>query len=284
MRDIEKHIVFSNSNDKKYQYMLNNLLKNIFLDFQFWYDLNLWDDKYESYAIVERDEIVSNICVFKTQLVFNQKQYLALSIGAVATKKEYRGKGYSKVLMDHIISKYEGIPMYLSANDSVVDFYPKFGFIRTYEKLPICDCEINNRIVPQKLQYDNAKVWEYIYNRKNFSQQLDCLNTFSVNIFHIHWGYLRECIYELPEIDTMIIAEQKGSTLKLIGVFSLKKIKFTELLQLLPFNNIKKIEFGFMPYWRDINYIMQEYETDPLFVRNVHCDLGDFKFPELSIT
>lgn len=134
VHDIEHQIVFSNNNDKKYEYMLNNLLKNIFLDFQFWYDLNLWDDKYESYAIVERDEIVSNICVFKTQLVFNQKQYLALSIGAVATKEESRGKGYSKALMNHFISKYEGIPMYLSANESVVDFYPKFGFTRINEK------------------------------------------------------------------------------------------------------------------------------------------------------
>lgn len=39
-----------------------------------------------------------------------------------------------------------------------------------------------------------------------------------------------------------------------------------------------------MPYWSDIDYTMQEYKTDPLFVRNVNCDLGDFKFPELSIT
>lgn len=38
-----------------------------------------------------------------------------------------------------------------------------------------------------------------------------------------------------------------------------------------------------MPCWPDIHYTMQEYETDPLFVRGVRCDLGDFKFPELSI-
>lgn len=284
MNEISENIVFNNKNDKKYQSMLNNLLKNIFLDFQFWYDLNLWDDNYESYAIVEQDEIVSNICVFKTQLIFNHKQYLALSLGAVATKKECRGKGYSKTLMDHIISKYNNIPMYLSANESVVDFYPKFGFTRTYEKLPIYECEINNQIEPKKLQYDNAKVWEYIYKRKNFSQKLDCLNTFSVNMFHICLGYLKDCIYEIPEIDTMIIAENKGSTLKLIGVFSLKNVSFSELLKHLPFRNIKKIEFGFTPYWSDINYTMQEYETDPLYVRNVNCNLGDFKFPELSTT
>ncbi|HOM01524.1 MAG TPA: GNAT family N-acetyltransferase [Acetivibrio sp.] len=277
-------ISFNNRNDKEYQFMLNNLLKDIFLDFQFWYDLNLWDENYESYSIVENGEIVSNICVFKTQILFNQKQYPALSVGAVATKKEYRGRGLFRILMEHIIEKYNNVPMYLSANDTVLDFYPKFGFKRVYEKLPICECVIDNDIMPNKLSYDDPKVWDYVYKRVNFSQKLDCLNSASINIFHIYWGYLKDCIYELPEIDTMVIAEQKGQTLKLIGVFSMKDISFTDLVKYLPFTNVKKIEFGFMPYWSDVNYIMKEYETDPLFVRGLRCDLGDFKFPELAIT
>ena len=113
--------------------MLNNLLKDVFFDFQFWYDLNLWDENYESYSITDKGEIVSNICVYKAQILFNQKQYTALSVGAVATKKEYRGRGLSRLLMEHIIHKYDNVPMYLSANDSVVDFYPIFGFERVYE-------------------------------------------------------------------------------------------------------------------------------------------------------
>lgn len=44
MKKINNDIVFNNSNDKEYQALLNKLLKDIFLDFKFWYDLNLWDD------------------------------------------------------------------------------------------------------------------------------------------------------------------------------------------------------------------------------------------------
>jgi len=277
-------IIFNNGNDREYQYKLNNLLKDVFFDFRFWYDLNLWDENYESYSIIDNGEIVSNICVYKTQVLFNKKQYFALSVGAVATKKEYRGRGLSRVLMEHIIEKYENVPMYLSANDSVVNFYPRFGFERIYEKLPVCECEINNNVQPNKLVYDDPRVWNYVYNRINFSQKLDCLNTACINIFHIYWGYLRDCIYELPEIDTMVIARQKGDVLKFIGVFSLKDVCFADLIKYLPFNNVKRIEFGFMPCWSDVNCVMKEYETDPLFVRGLHCDLGDFKFPELSVT
>lgn len=144
-------IHFNNRNNKEYQYLLNNLLKDIFFDFQFWYDLDLWDDNYESYSIIENGEMVSNICVYKAQILFHGNRYDALSVGAVATKKEYRGRGFMRALMEHIIRKYDNVPMYLSANDSVVDFYPRFGFKRVYEKLPICACTIDNACVPHKL-------------------------------------------------------------------------------------------------------------------------------------
>ena len=125
-------ISFCNSNDKKYQSMLNRLLKDIFLDFQFYYDLDLWNENYESYSIIKDGEMLSNICVLKTKLQFLGKEYSALSIGAVATKEEYRAKGLSRILLEHIIEKYKDVPMYLYANETVLDFYPKFGFKRAY--------------------------------------------------------------------------------------------------------------------------------------------------------
>jgi hypothetical protein len=67
-------------------------------------------------------------------------------------------------------------------------------------------------------------------------------------------------------------------------VFSLCDICFSDLIVNLPFNGVDIIEFGFMPYWADCKYEMISYEHDPIFVRNLNCDLGDFKFPELSIT
>lgn len=278
------NIAFCNSNDKAYQQKLNPLLKDIFLDFQFWYDLNLWDDKYESYAIMEADEIVSNICVFKTELIFNGEKHQALSIGAVATKESHRGRGLSGILMQHILEKYEGVPMYLAANEGVVDFYPKFGFRRVYEKLPVAFVSVENTHLAHKLCFNDPKVADYIYKKIQFSEKLDCLNTQSVQLFHVHFGYLKESIYELPEIETMIIAEQEEQTLKLMGVYSKRPVTFEQLLKHLPFTQVQKIEFGFMPYWSDCAYEMMETETDPLFVRGIGCDLGDFKFPELSIT
>ena len=277
-------ISFCNGNDKEYQRKLNHLLKDIFFDFTFWYDLNLWDQNYESYSIEKDNQIISNICIFKTQMFFRGKQYPALSIGAVATKSEYRGKGFSRMLMEHIIKKHDDLPMYLSANENVIDFYPKFGFKRVYEKLPVSAYAIHNDIASKPLRFDSEKLRHYIYNRQNIHQSLDCLNAASINLFHIFYGNLKTHIYDIPELETIVIAKQNGTTLNLIGVFSLKEIAFADLAKHLPFANIQKIEFGFMPYWDDLQYEMIEYNADPFFVRGGTCEIGDFKFPELALT
>ena len=73
-------------------------------------------------------------------------------------------------------------------------------------------------------------------------------------------------------------------SLKLIDVISQRNITFDELRIFLPFRNVEKIEFGFMPDWLEILFDMKEYEQDPLFVRGLRCDFGDFKFPEISFT
>jgi len=277
-------ILFCNENDKDYQYKLNNFLSPIFLDFSFWYNLNLWDSNYESYSIMQNEEIVSNICIYKANILFKNRQYMALSVGAVATKYEHRGKGYARFIMEHIIEKYPDMPMYLSANETVTGFYPRFAFERVIEKLPVAQFKVHNDIKARKIRFDNPVIWNYIYNRINYSSELDCLNTESINLFHIYWGYLHDCIYEIPELKTLIVARQNKTVLKIISVYSLKDISFQDLANQLPFQHVSLIEFGFMPYWNDLEYEMRFYDTDPLFVRGIKCELGDFKFPELSIT
>lgn len=277
-------ISLCNSNDKEYQKKLNKLLNRVFLDFKFWYDLDLWDENYESYSISVGDEIVSNICIYKTQVIFEGKRQLALSVGAVATKKEYRGKGLSRKIMEHIIKKYDGVPMYLSANEDVIEFYPKFGFERAFEKSPVMDIDINNLHEAKKLKYDDAKVKDYIYSRTNYSSEMDCLNTASINLFHIHLGYLKDYIYELNDIKTMIVAYKTDETLKIKAIYSSGEVTFNELVENLPFKDVKKIEFGFLPTYENLDYYMEDNEADPWFIRNVSCDISSIKFPELSMT
>jgi len=277
-------MVFCNGNDKVYQHKLNHLLRNVFFDFQFWYDLGLWDENYESYAMEDNVQIVSNICVYKTQLLADGRVCPALSIGAVATDAAYRSQGLSRTLMERILEKYKDRSMYLFANETVLEFYPRFGFERIRERLPVAEYAIDNDIAPCKLRFDSELVRQHVYNRQNHSQTLDCLNTASINLFHIFAGHLKEHIYHIPALETVVIAAQNEETLKISAVFSLRPVSFAELARQLPVHGVRKIEWGFMPCWEDLVYDMVDAEGDPFFVRGLRDMLCGRKFPELAAT
>ncbi|MCL2810275.1 MAG: GNAT family N-acetyltransferase [Clostridia bacterium] len=280
-------ILFNNSNNKDYQRRLNALLSPIFLDFTFWYDLNLWDERYESYALALDNEdgpIVSNICVFKTQMLWRGKLIEALSVGAVCTDPNHRGKGYARLLMEHVIQCYPNTPMYLSANESVLDFYPRFGFRPVREKLPVLDCAIDNACPTVKLAFDDPKVARYVRGHKVFSNVLDCANTDTITLFHIHLGPYKACLYEIPALQTLVVASQEGATLHLHALFALGPVCWEELAAHLPFTGVRRVEFGFVPDGLDAPFRWEEFDGDPLFVRGADCELGDFKFPDLCFT
>lgn len=278
------HIHFCNTDDKAYQGRLNALLKPIFFDFGFWYDLGLWDERYESYSIMDGGEVVSNICVFRTALLFRGRTHAALSLGAVATRESHRGRGLSRALMEHILSKYGNMPMYLSANDSVTGFYPQFGFTRVREKRPVIRARLDGAAASVRLRFDDPRVTAYVNARGSFSSTLDCLNTQTVNLFHLHEGSYAHCLYEIPALSCLIVAEQSGRVLRLHDVVSERPVAFGELAPLLPFRGVERVECGFMPDRLNAAYTMEPFEADPFFVRGIACDPRDFKFPDLSLT
>jgi len=277
-------IVFCNSNDKTYQRGLNALLSQVFFDFSFWYDLNLWDERYESYAIVEDGRFVSNICVFKTRILWRGRPCLALSLGAVCTDPQYRGRGHARTLMEHVLGRYPDTPMYLSANEGVLDFYPRFGFRRVFEKQPALACSIDNDCRPVRLAFDDPKVTAYVRGRRIFSTIVDCANADTVTLFHIHLGPYKDCLYELADCGVLLVASQEEETLSLHGAFAPRPVAWSELVPRLPFAGVRRVEFGFAPDVLGAPFHWEEVAGDPLFVRGVDCDLGDFKFPDLCFT
>lgn len=279
------HIAFCNSDDKQYQRGWNALVATVFLDFSFWLDQNLWDTRYESYSIVENGTFLSNINVFKTDIVWDGERVSALSLGAVCTHPLHRGKGYSRRLMEHILDRYPNTPMYLSANDSVLDFYPKFGFQPAYEKLPVIEAVLDHPAQAVHLPYTDPKIWAYVHGRVNFSAALDCTNTDTITMFDVRQDGLDQCIYELPDIQTMIVARQNGETLRLIGVFALRPVTWAQIAPRLPFAGVRRVEFGFMPDALGVvPHAMEACEGEMIFVRGTACDVSGRKFPDLSWT
>ena len=124
-------IVTSRGGDPAYQTMLDDLIREVFgFSFAPWFARGLWDERYESHAIVEDGRMLANISLFKSDLVVAGKPVRAHQFGGVATRKEARGKGLSRRLMEHVGNLYPETPAYLAAHPGVADFYPRFGFLK----------------------------------------------------------------------------------------------------------------------------------------------------------
>lgn len=107
------------------------------INFEDWYQQGYWGERYIPYSYVDGDQVIANVSVNILELIIHGEKKKAIQIGTVMTHPDYRGKGLSTRLMNKVLAEYENKYdyMYLFANESVLDFYPKFGFKPVEEHL-----------------------------------------------------------------------------------------------------------------------------------------------------
>ena len=262
-----------NSCDPEYAALLNPLMRQVFhFDFEFWVRRGFWTEKYESYSLIDGERLIAHVGVARQRLRVAGKTFLAIQLSAVACMPEERGRGHVRRLIDNILRRYSGTPVFLFANDSVTEFYPKFGFCPAEEKMPVAETVIDNDIASVKCAPE--ELWELAMKRRRPASELfDVLDGGEIRCFHL-FGEYAEKLYRLtPEL--AVAAEQEGETLKLYELFAKRPVHWPKVRKLLPFQGIKRVEFGFSPDRFGVEF---EWETPPknagLFLR------GDWKLPE----
>jgi GNAT superfamily N-acetyltransferase len=277
-------ITMNNGNDPAYTAMLDGLITEVFgISFAPWLARKLWDDKYESYSFIENGNMLANVCIFKADMRVSGQPVRVHQFGAVATRKNERGKGLSRKLMNHVLDIYPNTPAFLAANDSVLDFYPPFGFRRVQTYLPALDVAINNgENTAEKCNIDDARVQHALYGQRVYSRLLDVTNMQSVEIFNMIMGEGYPLFY-LPACGAVVVAYQMGTTLHLKNVLSPQPLAFDELAKQLPFHGITRVEFGFNPDWLGVNP-QWAANNDPYFLRGAWGLPTHFRFPALAET
>ena len=279
-------ITVSKQNNHEYEVLFDDLIREVFgFSFHTWLEHQLWDERYESYSIINDGVMLANLCVFKTEMMVLEKRFLAIQFGTVCTRKNEQGNGLSRILMEHVLSLYADTPAFLFANDSVIDFYPRFGFRQEQTYKPTINIRISNHFEPVKLSVDDNIFKDALKNRVGHSTVFDCLNTDSIQMFHFLMEY-QEDIYLLPECDAIIVANQTDARLFIADVISRKPVTFEQIKAELPFNGIETIEFGFCPDWLDVQPSWEPVSmNDVMFFIKGEWNLPDaFRFPTTSIT
>ena len=95
-----------------------------------WYRFGGWGDECVPYSLFDYGQIVSHVTATTLTFALGQKRLHALQLGTVMTDPEYTGMGLSSWLIERVLADYENKVdfVFLYANDSVLDFYPRFGF------------------------------------------------------------------------------------------------------------------------------------------------------------
>ncbi len=218
------------------------------LNFENWYQMGYWGDNYIPYSVVIDGEVAANVSLNRTDLVMGGERKRIYQLGTVMTAPAHRNRGYIRLLMAEIEKDIQGADgVYLFANDAVVDFYPRFGFVRNREFA----------WYRQKNQPGARTMVQVPMARKENREALEkamAASTFPGGcrmvenpglIFFYAAQFLQDCVYYSAPLDTWAVAEWEDGELTLHAVFSRREISLDAVIA--AFGEVGSVTLGFTP-------------------------------------
>jgi len=196
----------------------NRLAEKTFgINFENWYKNGFWKDNYIPYSVVIDGEVVSNVSVNACNMNYKGQIVKLIQLGTIMTDDDYRGNGYARALMEEVIKDYDGQVdgIYLFANDSVLEFYPKFGFREakeyqfTKEVTISGKCKAQNVPLRDKIDFDRIVD---ILDTKKQNAQLYMVNNSGLYMFYLS-QFMTENLFYIEECNSYAIAEIEEDTL-----------------------------------------------------------------------
>jgi ribosomal protein S18 acetylase RimI-like enzyme len=273
-----------------YRASFNELAKNTFqIDFEPWYKLGFWNDRYICYSFLDGEKIIANVSVSKMEMMIEGQLKKAIQIGTVMTHPNYRKQGLAGHLMNKVIAEYEHeneIFLLFSEEDVSVGFYKKYGFKQLQEsKFTVAVQPTTKNSQPQKLSIEANKqmILDY-YTKKKSSRSFDIekgehiLGFYGVYVFG-------NALYYVEDLDVVVVYTTSEEKLHLYGVFSDHEVLFNELINYIATEKTTEVVFHFTPNFEDINATFTPIiTTDDIFqVRTSTVKLPiHFKFPVIA--
>ncbi len=173
--------------------------------------------------LVYRDgSAAANVSVNRIDTVWRGEALRLVQLGTVMTAPAHRGKGLARSLMEAVLDDWgrtcDGV--YLYANGTVLEFYPKFGFVPAREH--VCTLPLPAQVTAPaeggfaRLDMDTQAGRALLlrcYERSNPFSALPMLDNPGLLMFYCS-GFLKDCVYYSSAYDLACVATEED------GVFT----------------------------------------------------------------
>lgn len=219
------------------------------LNFEGWYQNGFWGDNYDPHSIVLDGKVVANVSVNRCDMEIGGKRYKVLQLGTVMTDPEYRGRGLGRAIMESIepeLAAADGV--YLFGNDSVVDYYPKFGFRPGVEKeyRKVVSQTGPNRA--EQVLMDGPAAWKKLsdaMDRSAFREGCKMVGNPGLIFFYVS-QFMQEAVWYLPGLDAWTVAELEEGNLNISDIFAPESVTIDDVIAAFG-AEVKSVSLGFAP-------------------------------------
>lgn len=291
IHDTVYNLVIDYKKEDKLRHSLNSLTEKIYgFSFENWYQSGYWEDRCIPYSLMVDGRVVSNILVSEIDFCVLGEKKLFVQLGIVMTDIDFENRGLSRFLMEKVLERYEGKcdMIYLFANDSVLDFYPKFSFVPVNEYQAVKTVVVQNKQPKaRKIDVDNPEdlrlLKQLVENRIPVSQ-LNMLDSMGLILFYCKFFDL----YYLQELEMIVVAKYNGDLLTIYDVYSCREVDMNQVIDILAIESTSNVILKFIPLnISDFDIVDAKEEDSTLFVQSKNRALFEnnrLMFPILTHT
>ncbi len=261
-------------------------------NFKPWADRGGWRPGYEILAIERDGQILSTVGRQRMRLVVNGQGRDGYQLGGVASRPDQRGRGLSRRVLTWVLSEADAqnLPVILFANKSVLDFYPRFGFRRVFQKRFTAAGTIAPGVHPAptidiEAATDRARVETLCARAGILGETFSARDYYPALLFHLI--YRPRPVYWFDECEAALIASVEGERLVLHELLAARPFDLAAALPRLISHPVGELEFRFSPegWWPAAQALSADEADSPLFVRGLPPLSSDvFRFPDLAQT
>lgn len=278
--------------DSQTRSSFNALTRSIFdFDFEDYYQNGYWNDGYIPHALLHGGRVVANVAVNILDFYVFGKAKRYIQIGTVMTDEAYRNRGLSKFLLQTVLDEWRGKSdlIYLFANDTVLDFYPRFGFCKKteYQYTKALTCGAPKQSTPpldMKKPENRALLLRLSGNTCCFSALSPAGNTGLVMFYAT--SFYSDRFYYLEALDTAVFARYENDTLHLDDIFCSRDISLEAVILTMSRPGVTRVVLGFTPpdttSWRCERYFEADNTLFVLAANRCIFDEHRLMFPLLS--